>query len=130
MNNLFSKISKAVDAFTDILTEDVSSIKKTELYKYSDFVSFVSQMRKNNPNVSKCTVSVNVKNEFNGIVYPEVKYIVRIVLLDKNGSPLRFDDNDEAYIGTVIIAASIDTKMNEFMNGKTVRTVRLMRGEK
>ena len=37
MSNILSKISKAVDAFTDVLTEDIDSKKKQEVYKYDDF---------------------------------------------------------------------------------------------
>ena len=40
MSNIFSKLSKAVDAFTDVLTENIDSTKKSSVYKYEEFVKF------------------------------------------------------------------------------------------
>ena len=129
MGDLFSKLSKAVDAFTDVLTENVSSTKNVALYKYSDLISFVSKMKQKFPGVSMCRVSLTAQKEFDGMVFPETKYIVRILLLEENGQPICIEGKNDAYLGTVAIASSVDAKMNEFMKGKTERTV-AVRGEK
>lgn len=129
MSSLFSKFSRAVDAFADILTEGVSSTKNVALYEYSDLVSFVSQMKKKFPSVSMCRVSITTQNKFDGKVFPESKYIIRVVLLDENGQPICFEGKNDAYLGSITIASSVDTKMDKFMNGNTERTV-TVRGEK
>lgn len=128
MSDLFSKLSKAVDAFADVLTADVSSVKNAAIYKFSDLKSFVRQAKKEHPAVAMCRVSLTVQSEFNGKVFPEAKYIVRILLLEEAGQPICIGRPHDGYLGTVVIASSVDTKMNEFMKGKTERTV-VVRGE-
>lgn len=71
MKDLFSKISKAIDAFTDVLTEDVSSIKQVTLFRYSDFKQFVSKTALQNPSAVKCKISVSKQTEFGGRVFSE-----------------------------------------------------------
>lgn len=138
MSGLFSKFAKvvhvatgAIDAATDVLTKDVSSMQKVTLYKYSDLTSFVSKMKCKFPSVSMCRVSMTARKEFGGMVFPENKYIVRVLLLKEDGRPVCLEGENDAYLGTVIIASSVDTKMDEFMKGETERTVyvRHVRGE-
>ncbi len=129
MDDLRSKFFKAVDAFSDVLTEDVSSTKYVALYKYSDLKSFVVQTRKEFPFSNIFRVSMTKQNEFDGMVFPEAKYIIRVLALDENRQPICIEGNNSAYLGTITIASSVDTKMNKFMNGKTERTVAIKGGK-
>ena len=129
MTDILSKLSKAVDAFTDVLTEDIDSMKNLGIYKYEDFVKFFRENRKENPIVKKCTISVTKVTEFDGVIYPEAKFLIRIVLLDKDNFPISINGNDDEILGNVTIANSIDSKLVEFMGEKTEKTV-IWRGEK
>lgn len=129
MSNIFSKLSKAVDAFTDVLTENIDSTKKSSVYKYEEFVKFFRENRKETPEVEKCTISVSLVNEFDGVVFPEKKYLIRIVLLDKDSRPIPINGNKEEFLGNVTIASSIDTKLKDFMGEKTEKTV-VWKGDK
>ena len=122
-NDLFSKFSKAVDAFTDVLTEDVDSKTTVALYKYETFLRFFDETQKRNPIVEKCTISVTQVNEFDGVAYPEQKFLIRIVFLDKNGYPIPINGNQEELLGRAIVANSIDTRMKNWMGDKKERTV-------
>lgn len=125
MGDLFMKFSKAVDAFADVLTEDVSSKKTVALYRYSDFTTFVNKVKENFPAVRGCTVSMTKKTSFEGTVFPEPKFLIRILLLQEDGRPASIEGDESGYLGTVVIASAVDTKMSEFMKGKTERTVRV-----
>lgn len=123
MADIKSKLSKAVDAFTDVLTEGIDSKKSTGIYKYEDFCRYFRKMREKNPIIEKSTISVKRVNEFAGVRYPETKFLIRIVLLDKDNCPISINGNKEEILGSVIIANSIDTKLAEFMGEKTEKTV-------
>ena len=129
MSEILSKLSKAVDAFTDVLTEDIEAKKNLRIYKYEDFVKFFKENRKENPIVEKSTISVTRVMEFAGIRYPEAKFLIRIVLLDKDSRPISINGSDDEILGNITIANSIDTKMAEFMGEKTEKTV-VWKGEK
>lgn len=129
MGDLFSKFSKAVDAFTDVLTENVTAKKSVALYQYSDLSSFASKMKREYPAVGRLRVSLTKQNEFDGVVFPETKYVVRVLLLDGAGQPICIDGKSDAYLGTVVIASAVDAQMNEFMRGKTERTVAVRGGD-
>lgn len=129
MSEILSKLSKAVDAFTDVLTEDIEAKKNLRIYKYEDFVKFFKENRKENPVVEKSTISVTRVMEFAGIRYPEAKFLIRIVLLDKDSRPISINGSDDEILGNITIANSIDTKMAEFMGEKTEKTV-VWKGEK
>ena len=73
--------------------------------------------------VDKCTIAIDQINEFDGIAYPEKKFLIRIVLLDKNSAPITINGNEEEYLGCVTIANAIDTKLKEFMGEKKEKTV-------
>ncbi len=129
MSEILSKLSKAVDAFTDVLTEDIDSKKNLGIYKYEDFIKFFNKNRKENPIVAKSTISVTKVTEFDGVRYPETKFLIRIVLLDKDNCPISINGKEEEILGNVTIANSIDTKLVEFMGDKTEKTV-VGKGEK
>lgn len=129
MSDIFSRISKAVDAFTDVLTEGVDSKKYLGIYKYEDFVKFFKETRKDNTSVEKSTISVTKVTEFDGVRFPEAKFLIRIVLFDKNNCPISINGSEEEILGNVTIANSIDTKLVEFMGEKTEKTV-VWKGEK
>ena len=46
MSAVLAKLSKAVDAFTDILTEDIDSKKDFEIYKYGDLEKFKKKYKR------------------------------------------------------------------------------------
>ena len=129
MTEILSKLSKAVDAFTDVLTEDIDSKKILGTYKYEDFVRFFRENRKENPVVEKSTISVTKVTEFDGVRYPESKFLIRVVLLDKENRPISINGSEDEILGNVTIANSIDTKLVDFMGEKTEKTV-MWKGEK
>lgn len=123
MKDLFSKISKAIDAFTDVLTEDVSSIKQVPLFRYSDFKQFVSKTALQNPSAVKCKISVSKQTEFGGRVFSEKKFVIRVLMLNENETPLAIEGDQNAYLGTIAIASAIDRKLAEFMLGQQIRVL-------
>ena len=129
MTEILSKLSKAVDAFTDVLTEDIDSKKILGTYKYEDFVRFFRENRKENPVVEKSTISVTKVTEFDGVRYPESKFLIRVVLLDKENRPISINGSEDEILGNVTIANSIDTKLVDFMGENTEKTV-IWKGEK
>ena len=129
MTEILSKLSKAVDAFTDVLTEDIDSKKILGTYKYEDFVGCFRENRKENPVVEKSTISVTKVTEFDGVRYPESKFLIRVVLLDKENRPISINGSEDEILGNVTIANSIDTKLVDFMGEKTEKTV-IWKGEK
>ena len=129
MSEILSKLSKAVDAFTDVLTEDIDSKKNLGTYKYEDFVRFFRENRKENPVVEKSTISVTKVTEFDGVRYPESKFLIRVVLLDKEKRTISINGSKDEILGNVTIANSIDTKLGDFMGEKTEKTV-IWKGEK
>lgn len=129
MSEFLSKLSKAVDAFTDVLTENIKPKKALELYKYEDFVKFFKENRKENPRVEKSIISVTKVTEFDGIKYSEAKFLIRIVLLDKDNHPISINGREDEILGRAVIANSIDIKMDEFM-GKETEKIIVWKGEK
>ncbi len=129
MSESLSKLSKAVEAFTDVLTEGIDSKKNIGIYKYEDFIKFFRENRKEYSIIKKCTISVTNVNEFDGVRFPEKKFLIRIVLLDKNNSPISINGKDDEILGNITIANSIDNKLVEFMGKRTEKTV-VWKGEK
>lgn len=127
MSDFFSKISRAVDAFTDVLAEDIDSKKELAVYKYEDFRRFVVSRKKVEPRIKKCTIAVDQVKEFDGIVFPEMKYLIRIILLDETNHPIPIGNSMDVFMGDVIIASSIDTKLRDFMGDKKEKTVSVRR---
>lgn len=122
-DNIFSKLSKAVDAFTDVLTEDIDSKINIGIYRYEDFVRFFKDSKRKNTSVEKCTIAVEQVDEFDGVTYPEKKFLIRVVLLNKESFPITLNGNEEEYMGCLVIANSIDTRLKEFMGDKKEKTV-------
>ena len=129
MSNILSKISKAVDAFTDVLTEDIDSKKKQEVYKYDDFKKLCVSKHKHEPRVKRCTIAVTQEKEFDGETFPEEKYLVRIVFLDEANRPILVGNNTEEFMGDGIITSSIDTPLKEFMGDKEEKTIVIKGGK-
>lgn len=127
MGTLFDKISRAVDAFAEIITEDVQSTKSVRLYTYEELKKYLEKMQKEYPEAAKCTVSVKKDKQFDDIIYSESKYIIKIIMLKGNGSPIYFDENEDSYVGTVIVASAVDKAMSHFMGDKTKKTVMMRR---
>lgn len=123
MRDFFKKISKAVDVFTDTLIENTNSTREVQLYRYDDLKQFVISKGKEYSVVKKAIISVEKVNEFDGIVFSGGRYLIKIVLLDENKRPVYFDGKEDAYIGTIIIASSIDKPLQEFMGGKNEKIV-------
>lgn len=123
MGELFDKISKAVDAFADVITEKQTSTQVVEIYKYEDFRRYFLARRKEIPQIEKCTISVTQKKEFEETVFSENKYIIRILMLDGNGKPISFDEKEDSYVGTIVIASAIDKAMVDFMGEASEKTV-------
>ena len=123
MRDIFGKISKAVDAFADGLTEGIDSTNKREIYRYVDFKHYFLSKQRENPEIKKAVISIEKVSEFGNIVYAEKKYLIRIVLLNKHKEPIIFERNPEEYVGTIIVASSIDQELADFMGEKKERTV-------
>ncbi len=128
MAHFLSKISKAVDAFTDVLVEDIDSKKNVAIYKYDDFKKFLIDKQKKEPRVKKCIIAVTQEKEFDGISFPEVKYLIRIILLDETGLPIPIGNSTEEFMGDIIIASAIDTKLKNYMGNKKEKTVFIKEG--
>lgn len=123
MKDILGKISKAVDAFTDVLTENVDSTNMVEIYRYADFKHYFLKKQKENPEIKRVTISIDKVSEFGNVVFSEKKYLIRIVLLNEEKEPILFDQNPEEYVGTIIVASSIDKELADFMGEKKERTV-------
>jgi len=128
MSDLFEKMNKIVDAVTDILVEDVSVINEEESFSYNDLNKFVRTIRVKYPSIQYCLVSLNESKTIGEKVYPEKKFIVRIVMLDSNKKPLIVSKEDE-YVGKFIAASSIDKKLFDLMKGETERIIKLKNKE-
>lgn len=130
MGDLRDKITRAANAFAEIITEDVSSIQELPIYKYDDFIAFVNKKINEYPEIKKCTLSIMQGREFDNKVYSENKYIIRILMLDEGGRPVCIDGEDDEFVGAVIIASVIDKKLSDYMGEKTQKTVSIGGREK
>lgn len=123
MKNLLDKLSRAVDAFADVMTEDVVSVHNVKLYKYEDFKKYFLDIRKENAEVKRAKIYIEKVDEFDGNVFPEKQYLIRIIFINKLDEPVMFENKPNEYMGTVIVASAIDKDLLKFMDGKTERTV-------
>lgn len=123
MSDLFEKISKAADAFADIITESENATKTVKIYTYQDFKRYFVKMKKEYPEILKCVISIEQGRQFDDVVYSENKYIIKLVMLKEDNNPVLFGNNPDSYVGTVIIASAIDKDMLDFMGDKTEKTV-------
>ena len=69
MKDILGKISKAVDAFTDVLTENVDSTNMVEIYRYADFKHYFLKKQKENPEIKRVTISIDKVSEFGNVVF-------------------------------------------------------------
>lgn len=123
MNDFWTKLNKAADAVAEVLTEGVTSNQNVKLYTYDEFKEIVMYKRKVYPQIAKCTISVQSRKEFEDKVFPENKYVIRIVMLDEQRKPICVANNPDEYVGALVIADSIDKRLYEFMGDKTEKTV-------
>lgn len=123
MKDILGRISKAVDAFTDVLTENIDSTKNVELYKYVDFKRYFLSKRKENAEIKRITISIEKVREFGNVVFSERKYLIRLLPLNDKEEPIIFEGNPDEYVGMIIVASSIDKELSEFMGDRTERTV-------
>lgn len=123
MNDFLKRLSKAADAFADVITENIVPGQNAKIYTYTDFKTTIVNKRKKYPQIAKSIISVQVKNSFDNKVFPENKYIIRIVMLDSNEKPIHVNERNDEYVGSLVIADSIDKKLSDFMGDKTEKTV-------
>lgn len=123
MSNILDKISRAVDAFAQVITEDVECHNTAKIYRYNDFQNLLISNKNAYPQICRCTVSIQQARQFDDMIFAENKYIIRIVMLDENKKPICIKGTKDEYVGDLIIADGIDKALKEFMNGKTERTV-------
>lgn len=123
MSDFFSKLTKAADAFADVITEDLKSDPSVKTYTYEDFKNLVNFKRKEYPQISKCTISVQIKKEFDNLVFSTDKYVIRIVMLDAERRPIIANNSKDEYVGALVFADSIDKRLGGFMGEKTEKTV-------
>lgn len=131
MGNIFDKLNKALDAFTDALLEEVSDVKSVEVYRYEDIVLNFRKKIEENSRIVKCRIAVEKVNEYDNRVFSEARYLIRLLFLDIDDNPIKIgvENFEEAYEGTVVIASAIDSKLKEYMGDKTQKTL-VVRGIK
>ena len=116
--DFLDKLSKAMDAFTEVFISDMSLTHIVDSYTFEELCKFARQMKKKYPQIKKCLVSVEKKDEIDGKVYPEPKFVVRVVMLDGNDQPLVTDRKDE-YIGSYTVASTIDGQLKKISENGT-----------
>ena len=129
MKEIIGINNKAADAFTHVLVEEVSATREVKEYTFRAFVLYYRKMIEEYPIIQMCTISLTKTHVVGERVYPDNKFIIRILMLDKDGRPIATDKEDE-YVGTMVIASSIDTKLQNFMDGKNKKTIKRMEKEK
>lgn len=123
VNEFFDKLSRAADAFAEVMTEGIKEEQNIKLYTYNDFRTIVLKKQREFPQITKCTISVQKRKEFDDMFFADEKYIIRIVMLDDERSPICVDNKNDEFVGAFVIADSIDRHLIEFMDGKTEKTV-------
>lgn len=123
MKKKLEKIGKAVDAFTDVLTEDVDAVENRVLFRYQDFENYILSEKKKNDEIKAVAISVQIVSQYEKNIFTEKKYLIRIVLLNEEKEPILFQNNPDEYEGMILLSSSIDEELSEFMKGKTERTV-------
>lgn len=127
MGELLNKIWKAVDAVSDIITQEESSMITVDMYTYDDFNLFCKKNIRENQNIMKCTLAVLRTKEFENMVFAEYKYVIRILFLDSLGNPIQVNSSQEAYMGLMIIASGIDRKLKELIGDYEKKTLIIRR---
>ena len=124
MSQILNRLSKAIDVFADALVGEDRAMEQVQLYTYSDFKEFIRKGRRDFPTASKCTIALEKNNQYNEQIFSEDKYIIRMILLDGDGQPFNVEGDIDVYAGKGIIASSIDRELENFMEGKSKKTVK------
>lgn len=122
MKDIFGKINNAIDAITDAMVSQISSINETKEYKYSDLAAYIKKMTSEYPEIKKITIAIDRSSEFEGKVYASERFIIRLVMLKDDNSPIIADKKSGDFLGTVIVADAIDTRLNDKMSGAASKT--------
>ena len=128
VKDVFGKINKAIDAISDIIVEDVSSINEVHIFTYRDLQRYVKERIKADESIKKFTISVVKSARFEAKIFASEKFVIRIVMLQEDKSPVFIDGNPNEYVGTIIIADEIDSELNTKMDGKDTKTFKCGRG--
>ncbi len=128
MKDIFGKINNAIDAITDAMVSQISSVNEVKEYRYSDLQAYIKKMKSECPEISKFTIAIDRSSEYAGKVYASERFIIRLVMLREDNSPIIADRKGDDYLGTVIIADAIDTKLNEKIAGESNKTFRCSGG--
>jgi hypothetical protein len=123
LSNILGKISRAADAFAEVITEDLRSDNTVKMYRYSDFKELFISKRKEYPQICKCTISIQQGKQFDDMVFAGNKYIIRIVMLEESKRPICAKGTTDEYVGALVIADGIDKALKDFMGEKTEKTV-------
>lgn len=127
MSDLLKKLTKAMDAVADIMTEEESSILNVCMYTYDEFNHFYKKNMRENMSVAKCKLSIKQTKEFDDMVFSEKKYIIKILFLDIAGNPILVKCSQDAYMGLIVIASGIDKKLKDLMGDKEQKTITIKR---
>ncbi len=129
MKDIFGKINKAIDVITDAMVSQLPTINETKEYKYSDLSSYIKKMKSEYPEIKKFTIAIDKASEYAEKVYASERFIIRLVMLKEDNTPIIADKKNEAYLGTVVVAEAIDMQLKEKMAGEANKTFRCSGGE-
>ena len=111
------------------MVNHISATNEVKEYKYSDLSAYIKKMRVEYPEINKFIIAIDRASEYEGKVYASGRFIIRLVMLKEDNSPIIVGENCEEYLGTLIIADTIDAKLNEKMGGETKKTFRCSGGK-
>lgn len=129
MGDILKKLNKIIDSVADAMVEQLPAYTETREYKYEDLSEYVKRMVSEHPQIKKFTVSITRVSEFEGKVFASDRFLIRIVMLNEDKTPLISEGKKDSYIGTVVIAEAIDTKMKDKMGGEATRTFKYSGGK-
>ncbi len=129
MKDIFGKINKAIDVITDAMVSRIPAVNETKEYKYSDLSSYIKKMRSEHHEIKKFTIAIHKASEYAGKGYAGERFVIRLVMLNEDNTPIIADKKSDDYLGTVIIAEAIDTQLKERMAGEANKTFRCPGGK-
>lgn len=129
MKDIFGKINKAIDVITDAMVSRIPAVNETKEYKYSDLSSYIKKMRSEHHEIKKFTIAIHKASEYAGKGYAGERFVIRLVMLNEDNTPIIADKKSNDYLGTVIIAEAIDTQLKERMAGEANKTFRCPGGK-
>ena len=104
MKDIFGKINKAIDVITDAMVSRIPAVNETKEYKYSDLSSYIKKMRSEHHEIKKFTIAIHKASEYAGKGYAGERFVIRLVMLNEDNTPIIADKKSDDYLGTVIIA--------------------------